>query len=188
MTDKSVIPLERRLNEAYIGLVLREPSRRSHDWGKGVPNRVILLGAGTFVKLQHRAEDILGEEASGVFYEAGIESGKEAVETFFEEKDVRGLELFELMIQITDASGIGWFKLIDYNIKENYSGYITISQSFIAETYRDWKGKTNHPVCHFIGGFLAGCLEGIFRIPVACEETKCYAMGNEYCEFHFEPV
>ena len=188
MSEKKVLPLERKPGEAYIGLVLNEPSRRHHDWRGGVANRVIVLGAGTFVKLQHGAEDILGDEASAVFYESGIESGKDAVRTMFEELDIRGRELMDWMLGITDSSGVGFFKPSEHRIEEDYTGYIRIKQSFIAEVYKSWKGKTDHPVCHFIGGFLAGCIEGIFGVIVSCEETKCEAIGNEYCEFRIEPA
>jgi len=188
MSEKKSIPLERKPGEAYIGLVLNEPSRRRHKWKGGVANRMIILGAGTFVKLQHGAEDILGDEASAVFYESGIEAGKDAVVTMFEELDIRGQELLDWMIGITDSSGIGFFKPLEYRIEEDCSGYIRIKQSFIAEVYQSWRGKTDHPVCHFIGGFLAGCIEGIFNVIVSCEETKCEAMGDEYCEFRVEPA
>lgn len=188
MSGEAKLPLERVPGEAYIGVVLRSPSRRSHDWGIGVPNRAVLLGVGTFIQLQLGAEDILGEEAFAVFYEAGIKAGKEGADALLEEWDERGPELVKKALSFTDSTGFGMFKPIDFRLNPDGTAHLQIRQSFIAETYKDWKGETKGPVCHFIAGFLAGLIGDIIGIRLSCEETACHAMGNDECEFKFEPV
>jgi diguanylate cyclase (GGDEF)-like protein len=39
------------------------------------------------------------------------------------------------------------------------------------------------PVCHFEAGLLAGALEKLSRKKVVVTETKCAAMGYDYCQF-----
>ena len=69
--NRPLYELERFPDDAWIGIY---HGRRS-DPRK---NRVIILGAGTFVELQKGAEALLGDEAAAVFYEAGIRAGNEA--------------------------------------------------------------------------------------------------------------
>jgi len=39
------------------------------------------------------------------------------------------------------------------------------------------------PICHFEAGLLAGILEKIHKRKITVTETKCVAMGHEYCQF-----
>lgn len=175
--EKETFPLERLHDEGRINIVFHEPARRKYG------NRVIILGAGTFIELQKGAEDILGDEASAVFYEAGIRSGKEGAETMMEEYDERGLELIERVNDLIGPSGMGWGKIEVFEIDlEQAKGYYRISDSFIGNTY----GPSDKPVCHFLCGLTAGMLGGILGVSLTCEETKCQAKGDPYCEFHFE--
>jgi len=68
--SEPIYELERFPDDAWINLPLSSYSRHRRK------NRMIVLGAGTFVELQKGAEALLGDEASAVFYEAGIRSGK----------------------------------------------------------------------------------------------------------------
>ncbi len=178
MSDK-VYPIEREKDGAFIYMKFREETRKKHG------NRMIMFGSGTFVELQKEAESILGEEASAVFYEAGIRAGKEAGESVFIEFDERGLELLKILDEIWDSKGTGWFKVIESNYDmENKKGFLIVDQSFIAWTY----GRVGKKVCHFISGFLAGAMERIFGVPMVCTEEQCHSNKDKYCEFHFEPV
>lgn len=174
---KENFPLERIPDEGRINIVFRESACEKQG------NRVIILGAGTFMELQKGAEEILGDEASAVFYEAGIRSGIEGAETMIEEYDERGLDLIELINDLIGSSGMGWGKIVGFDIDlEQAEGYYRISDSFIAETY----GPSDKPVCHFLCGLTAGMLTRVFGISFTCEETKCQAKGDSYCEFKFE--
>ncbi|WP_292460632.1 V4R domain-containing protein [Methanothermococcus sp.] len=39
------------------------------------------------------------------------------------------------------------------------------------------------PICYFEAGVIAGCLESILDKKVKVVETKCYANGDDCCEF-----
>jgi predicted hydrocarbon binding protein len=177
--NKRVFPFEREEDGAFIYWKLREKTRKRHG------NRMIMFGAGTFVEIQKEAESILGEEASAVFYEAGIRAGKEAGESILTEFDERGKDLLKIVDGLWDSTGTGWFKLIDSNYDfEINKAYLVVDQSFIALTY----GPVGKKVCHFISGFMAGSLETIYGVPMIGTEEKCWSNKDKYCEFRFEPV
>lgn len=145
--------------------------------------RVIVLRAGTFVDLQKQIEAILGDEASALFYEAGIRAGRESTRVLLEEWEERGINFLKRWGEFYQSAGVGWFKLEDININfEKENGNIQIKQSFIAEEY----GKSDQPVCHFLCGFFAGVLQEVLGEKLTCEEVKCTAKGDPHCEFKFK--
>jgi predicted hydrocarbon binding protein len=56
--------------------------------------------------------------------------------------------------------------------------------STIALSYK----HSDRPVCVFVGGALAGILQEITNKEWTCRETKCIAMGSDYCEFELETI
>ena len=145
--------------------------------------RVIVLRAGTFVDLQKQIEAIFGDEASALFYEAGIRAGRESTKVLLEEWEERGMDFLKKWGKFYQSAGVGWFKLEDINIDfEKENGYFRVKQSFIAEEY----GKSDEPVCHFLCGFFASVLQQVLGERLTCEEVKCAAKGDPYCEFKFE--
>jgi predicted hydrocarbon binding protein len=173
-------PIERKPESAWIHLVLRDETR------KRTGNRVVLFGSGTFVELQKGAEAIIGDEASAVFYEAGIKSGREGGETILMEWDERGEELMTKLGYLWDSQGLGWFSIMDAQLdSEEKEGFVRVSESFIAASY----GTSKKPVCHFLSGYISGFLEKIWKTPMVCEEKICQSMEDyEFCEFHLERV
>jgi len=172
--DERIYDLERLPDDAWINLVLSERSRRKRK------NRVIILGAGTFVELQKGAEEILGDEASAVFYEAGIRSGNDAAKNILAEWEERGKDLLKRASSL--MQWIGWLKVEAMDVDlEKIEGYMRVRESFIPRTY----GPSKKTVCHFICGFISGFMSEILREPVTVEETRCEARGDPYCEFQF---
>jgi predicted hydrocarbon binding protein/KaiC/GvpD/RAD55 family RecA-like ATPase len=43
--------------------------------------------------------------------------------------------------------------------------------------------KENKPMAPYLAGTLAGAIEVIMSRPVTCTETRCQAMGDDFCEF-----
>ena len=167
--NKQVYEITRVKNEAWIRMLR-------------VGIRVVVLCAGTFVDLQKQIEAILGDDASALFYEAGIRAGKESTRVLLEEWEERGMDFLKRWGEFYQSAGVGWFKLEDINIDfEKENGYLRVKQSFIAEEY----GKSNQPVCHFLCGFFSGVLQEVFGGKLICEEVKCTAKGDQYCEFKF---
>jgi len=144
---------------------------------------MIVLGAGTFVELQKGAEALLGDEASAVFYEAGIRSGKDAAKGLLAEWEERKMEFIERLTPFLQSTGVGWFKVEEVDVDfERKEGRFRVRQSFIAKTY----GPSEKPVCHFLCGFISGFLSEVLGEQVTTEETKCEAKGDSHCEFQFK--
>lgn len=168
--SKQLYEITRVENEAWIRML-------------GERVRVIVLRAGTFVDLQKQIEAILGDEASALFYEAGIRAGRESTKVLLEEWEERGMDFLKRWGKFYQSAGVGWFKLENINIGfEKAKGYVRVKQSFIAEEY----GKSDQPVCHFLCGFFASVLQEVLGEKLTCEEVKCTAKGDPYCEFEFE--
>jgi len=166
---KEVYEMDRVQNEAWIRMLK-------------AGSRVVIMRAGTLVDLQKGVEAIIGDEASVVFYEAGMRAGKNSTKVLFDEWEERGREFLKRWGDFYKSAGVGWFKLEELDIDSNGNGYIRIKQSFIAEEY----GSSDRPVCHFLGGFFVGVLEEILDEKLMCKQTKCISKGDPYCEFQFE--
>jgi len=166
------------MNEQVYEITRVENEARIRMLGAGV--RVVIMRAGTFVDLQKQIEAILGDDASALFYEAGICAGRESTKVLLEEWEERGMEFLKKWGGFYQSAGVGWFKIEDININfEKENGYIRVKQSFIAEEY----GESNQPVCHFLCGFFSGVLQEVLGEKLTCEEVKCTAKGDQYCEF-----
>ena len=142
--------------------------------------RVIIMRGGTFVDLQKSVEAVLGEEANALLYEAGIRAGTSSTQILLSKW---GRENFmKRWAEFYGSRGCGWFKLEEAKVNPERGGVIKLSSSFIAEGY----GKSERPVCHFLRGFLVGVFQELLGIKLACEEIRCAATGEPYCEFKLE--
>lgn len=163
-------PIKRMENEARI---------------KQLGTRVVTLRAGTFVDLQKSIEALLGDEASALFYEAGIRAGRGSARVQLQVWKEKGINFLRKWSEFYSSSGCRWFKIEDMNIDfENGNTFLRIKQSFIAEIY----GEAKKSVCHFLCGFFIGVLEEVFGKKLTCEESKCIVKGDPYCEFRFEKI
>ena len=167
---EEIYDVDRVQNEAWIRLL-----------ESGV--RVIVMRAGTLVDIQKGVEATIGDEASVVFYEAGMRAGKNSTKVLLEEWEERGRGFLKRWGDFYNSSGVGWFKLEEIEVDfEKGNGHIRIKQSFIADKY----GSSERPVCHFMCGFFVGVLEEILEGKLMCKETRCISKGDPCCEFQFE--
>ncbi|MEM3556228.1 MAG: 4-vinyl reductase [Candidatus Micrarchaeia archaeon] len=60
---------------------------------------------------------------------------------------------------------------------------VRISNNINARTHE----RSSLPVCSFTQGILAGIASEAYNEEYDCEETKCIAMGDSYCEFVLTP-
>jgi predicted hydrocarbon binding protein len=110
--------------------------------------------------------------------EFGVKNVK-AVESEFQLKEDR---LFLSTIRYVGARGYGKLLSTEGNLE---SGKIKIRlHSSLAEKW----GKSNKPVDVLIEGGLQGNAEGITGKKWICKETKCIAMGDDYCEFELTQI
>lgn len=117
-----------------------------------------------------------------IVLEIGVKFGAKnvrAVESEFKLKDDR-----LLISTLRYAGARGYAKLLDVE-GELKSGRIKIRiHSWLAE---EW-GKSNKPVCVLIAGGLQGIVEEVSSKKWICKETRCIAMGDDYCEFDLTQV
>jgi len=142
--------------------------------------RVIVMRAGTFVDLQKSMELTLREEVEALLYEAGIKAGRSSTKVLLREWGKK--DFMRRWAEFYSSDGCGWFKLEKAEVEPEKGGVVRISGSFIAEEY----GRSEKPVCHFLCGFLVGVFQELLGVELICEETKCAAMGEQYCEFKLE--
>ncbi|MBD3228008.1 MAG: hypothetical protein GF329_07445 [Candidatus Lokiarchaeota archaeon] len=156
-------------------------------------NRAMILFAGTFQTLMREIESIIGIEAQGVLYNAGIYSGRFSSKTLLKSWEERGESFLEKWASFYDSNGVGWFKIEEINVDLNKgTGYIRITDSLTAKNYiipecREKKVDSSrtfyNPACHFIAGFFAGVFEILSGKNLECHETKCITKNDPYCEF-----
>jgi hypothetical protein len=162
--------IKRTQDEAWIRLLR-----------KGV--RVIIIRAGTFVDILKDVEDCYGEQARAMFYDAGVRAGRKSTSVLLEEWEERGMDFLKRLKGFYSSEGVGWFKIREIDVNpQKQRGYIRIEQSFIAEEY----GSSDKPVCDFLSGYFVGIMEKVFGGQFSCNETKCIAKGDPYCEFIIE--
>lgn len=44
-------------------------------------------------------------------------------------------------------------------------------------------GSAHRPTCHFMAGFVGGCVSRILQRPIVCVEERCIAQGHPHCHF-----
>ena len=78
---------------------------------------------------------------------------------------------------------LGWFKLEDV-CQNPQDGSITVRTK---ENFECEGAMSRSPYSHFVRGHLSGGLTAITGEEVACEETRCIAVGDKCCEFILTP-
>ncbi len=76
--------------------------------------------------------------------------------------------------------GFGIAKIITMDKNEII---VRLFNSGFAETYIEKGVKTSKPVCDAVRGYMMGWGNLFFGEECSTEETKCIAMGDEFCEF-----
>jgi len=125
---------------------------------------------------------IMGAEGEAVMaYEAGKEAAKELIELIRKEFKLEGEELLKAMIELFSELKMGKVSII-HPIRELEEGEVVIrvEDSYIARCLYE---RSDRPVCNLIRGEIAGLMEEVMGLKMDAEETKCLAMGDEYCEF-----
>ncbi|AEF96132.1 DUF2507 domain-containing protein [Methanotorris igneus] len=108
-------------------------------------------------------EKYLGDGANAVLYASGKKFG--------ESLDLKSVDD---VIEFCKDNKIGIVEIVNENPLQ-VRVYECITCSGLPKM-----GKT---LCHFEGGFIAGCLENIFGKKVQVKETHCAGLGHEYCQF-----
>jgi len=141
--------------------------------------RAITMSVEVFKGIWEGFEKILtpsGFEA--VLYDVGKRNGISYAKYLSEKYGVKNVELISTVVQAAKAAGWGIVevKIIDF---KRFSGTIIVKECFEALA----RGRKISKVCYWIRGFVAGFISAVFDQPVEAVETRCLAVGDEYCEF-----
>ncbi|MBS7249031.1 MAG: 4-vinyl reductase [Candidatus Freyarchaeota archaeon] len=120
------------------------------------------------------------EESRKILLELGEQVGRGAALLIKSESQKNNKDQLSEVLKYNTASGWGRVISIEGSVdtgKLKITGISTIALSY---THSD------RPVCTFVAGALVGILQVVTNKEWICKETKCMAMGNDYCEFELE--
>lgn len=153
----------------------------------------VLLSNNIIAKLYHYLFVSLGhEETARIIYESAKQGTYQVQKhliraygvTLKSQEDLRK-RLSRLSLYV-ETYGHGRGK----TLQEGQEFIFRVSNSSVAERLKDDGGQ--RPVCHFLAGFFAGMAVAYAELlelspAYSCQETKCIAMGDSYCEFKLSP-
>ncbi|MGQ9719706.1 MAG: V4R domain-containing protein [Candidatus Jordarchaeum sp.] len=126
-------------------------------------------------------EKLFGHEKNQeILFDLGRKVGVGAARLVESGLQISDEKLFLEVLKYNTAAGWGRLLSTEGSIdggKLKIAGISTVALSY---------GRSDHPVCTFIAGGLAGILKVATKKDWSARETKCIAMGNELCEFELE--
>jgi len=137
---------------------------------------------GEIAAMQRKFEKVIGPAAHHIIYETARVHAKKSV------SDVMGgiigvlgrlsqQKMADEMAKKLTSMGHGKVEICDIDLSKNYYG-AKVYNSCYAMGYE----KSDKPVCHFLRGLFAAGGSVVSKKELQCIETKCLAMGDEYCE------
>ncbi|MEM3562820.1 MAG: V4R domain-containing protein [Candidatus Jordarchaeaceae archaeon] len=127
------------------------------------------------IEKQHSYED-----SRKILLELGKQVGRGAALLIKSEAQKNNKNQLSEVLKYNTVSGWGRVLSIEGSVdtgKLKIKGVSTMALSY---------NHSDRPVCTFVGGALVGILQVITSKEWICKETKCMAMGNDYCEFELE--
>jgi len=134
---------------------------------------------------------IIGKEGEAVLaYDSGKEAVKEMVRILKKEWKLNEIEFIKAAEEFFSELGMGELSIVYPKIRLPGKKRIIfrVRDSYIARSVSE---RSQEPVCHLFRGYAAGVVEELTGLRMDAEETKCLAMGDEYCEFvvrHVESI
>ena len=142
----------------------------------------VVLGLGYYpYQFMKALSDIAGEEiAADCMYRFGCGYGKGMYSTRLNQ----GKEKIDALVLAWAGStyfGWGTVEIVKVTPEKNI---VRVYNSFEARSHiANNEQKASKPVCHYFRGVVAGVMAILGGEEVETKETKCLAMGDEYCEF-----
>lgn len=120
----------------------------------------------------------LGEKAANsIVHESGKIAGYEIYQNFLRgAKDLN--ELVTKTTELLKTLKVGLLRVDKADVKKG-EFLITVNECVSCAGVPD-RGE---PICYFEGGIIAGVLENFTGKDVEVKEIKCWAMGNQTCQF-----
>jgi len=93
--------------------------------------------------------------------------------------------ILEFIKKLAICMGFGKYEI--RKTKEDNKYTISTSKTPFAEEFLLEYGKQNTPIDFYLAGIWEEVFSGILGKPMICEEVKCYAKGDDCCEFVVKP-
>lgn len=120
------------------------------------------------------------EEYQQILYDLGLQIGRGVANLIEAERRITDKELFEEVLKYNTVTGLGRHLSIEGSIDQGKVKIAAISTIGIAINHSD------HTVCTFVAGGLAGILQAATKNEWKGRETKCIAKGDPHCQFELE--
>lgn len=125
-------------------------------------------------------EDIVrkyGSWGEAMVYHAGVEVGRIGSSIAAEAVGDAFASLSPRLIKIFNASGLGQVEITDLSL-DPLEAHVRVASCFECSGL-----KKRRPACHFMRGIIAGGTDVGFGTSTSCEEVKCMASGDPFCDF-----
>jgi len=142
--------------------------------------RAVLLSNEVLGAMIEGIKEELGEELWDTFlFRQGYIMGRKIYELFA--KPI-GIKDFEEGIELLNALGrsSGGGEIVGYNIEKDRKIILKVNRLFECELY---KGRIDKPISYFSRGVFIGFFRELLGKKLDIRETKCIALGDQYCEF-----
>jgi predicted hydrocarbon binding protein len=98
-------------------------------------------------------------------------------------KELPKNKIWEFITQITTSLGFGKYEFE----KKNDFYKVSVNRTPLAEEFLLEYGKQEKPIDYYVVGILESMFYSLTGKPMICEEVKCYAKGDDCCEFVVKP-
>lgn len=118
-----------------------------------------------------------GDDGRRMIYLEGFYGGRRSYEFWRGAFGLEGREFLEAALELWVV--LGWaedVRVVEFD-QERGEATVRVRGSFEAVQPSD------RPTCHFLLGAVTGFLSEMFEKPLFGQETRCQAIGDEYCEF-----
>jgi len=153
-----------------------------------VEGRYIMMGNWAMNTLLESFKKNLGDEADALLYDAGLDVGSSSAQfliEMFPDMDFTSVEFWDMETRMLGEGLAGWFKIEDISFgSKNREAMIKVSDSFTTHGIKN----SPKPVCHFVSGYFAGLIGGIFGKDHHSEQLSCQSMGDPYCVFRVQAI
>jgi len=127
-----------------------------------------------------------GKKGEKALFEIGLNQGRRAIEMNSRVTKSRSMKV-ETMVQTVGLSGFGDMKVINANVDKGEAVF-RVFNSVVPTELKKLGYSKKKKVDFFLKGIIVAAVEGLSKTSVTCEEVKCMAKGDEYCEFITKPV
>ena len=146
-------------------------------------HRAMFMTGDAFRSMMGRIRTVFSTGGKLIIYEEGLASGKinasQLLHVFGQQFVFDHVEELIYLYSIT-GMGVPEIVMMDFDQKK------AIIRLY--ENLECLEAKTDKPFSEYIRGHICGIGNILFNIDTKCTETKCIAMGHEFCEFELRPV